>query len=54
MSFEIGDIVKWSWTDLHQSTYIIIDIKNKKALLKQNFGRGTLLNDYVPISELEK
>lgn len=54
MNFKVGDIVKWCWSDLHQSTYTIIEVKNKKALLKQNFGIGTTLNDYVSLSELSK
>lgn len=54
MNFEVGDVVKWCWTELHQSTYTIIEVKNKKALLKQNFGIGVVLNDYIPFSELSK
>lgn len=54
MSFEVGDVVKWNWTELHQSTYTIVEIKNDKALLKQNFGIGIILNGYIPFSELSK
>ncbi len=56
--FKVGDIVKWNWNDIHQNTYIIILIDERGALLKQNFGRGTILNeskkDRVPLNELEK
>jgi hypothetical protein len=56
--FKVGDIVKWCWTETHQNTYIIVLIDEKGALLKQNFGRGTILSekkkDRVPLSELEK
>jgi hypothetical protein len=54
MNFEVGDVVKWNWTELHQSTYIIVEIKNDKALLKQNFGIGITLNGYISLSELSK
>lgn len=54
MDFKVGDIVKWCWIENHQNTYVIIEIKNKGALLKQNFGMGTILNGYVALSELSK
>ena len=52
--YKIGDIVKWCWTETHQSTYIIVNITKSGVLLKQNFGRGQILNGTVPIKEIEK
>ena len=58
MEYKVGDIVKWCWCETHQNTYIIVLIDERGALLKQNFGRGTLLSqdrkDRVPLNELEK
>ena len=54
MSYKIGDIVKWCWSDMHQNTYIIVDLDSRGAILKQNFGRGTVLNGRVSIVDLSK
>lgn len=54
MDFKVGEIVRWCWTETHQNTYVIIEITNRGALLKQNFGMGTVLNGYVALSELSK
>lgn len=53
-NYQIGDVVKWCWSNIHQNTYTIVEIKNTGVVLKQNFGRGTVLNDKVPISEISK
>ena len=50
--YKVGDIVRWCWSVIHPSTYIIVEIDNRGALLKQNFGRGQVLNSKVPLSEL--
>jgi hypothetical protein len=50
--YKVGDIVRWCWSVTHPSTYIIIEIDNRGALLKQNFGMGQILTSKVPISEL--
>lgn len=58
MEYKVGDIVKWCWNETHQNTYIIVLIDERGALLKQNFGRGTILIDSkknrVPLNELKK
>jgi hypothetical protein len=58
MEYKVGDIVKWCWDEVHQNTYIIVLIDDKGALLKQNFGRGTVLidskKDRVSLNELSK
>lgn len=57
MEYKVGDIVKWCWAELHQNTYIIVFIDDRGAILKQNFGRGTVLSeerkDRIPLNELE-
>jgi hypothetical protein len=50
--YKVGDIVRWCWSAIHPNTYIIIEVDNRGALLKQNFGRGQVLTSKVPISEL--
>ncbi len=52
VEYKVGDIVRWCWTEIHQSTYIILDINQTSVLLKQNFGMGQTLTGRVPISEL--
>jgi hypothetical protein len=49
-----GYIVKWCWSEIHQNTYIILEVRKNGAILKQNFGGGQILNSLIPISELEK
>jgi len=44
---KVGDLVKW-W----DSTYLVIEIEDEKALLKQNFSIGTVLVDTIPLKEL--
>ena len=53
-TFKVGDTVKWCWTETHKNTYIIVEVTNSGAILKQNFGMGLILNGKVPISELSK
>jgi hypothetical protein len=49
-----GDIVKWCWSELHQSTYTVLNINSDKtADIKQNFSIGTVLKK-IPIKELVK
>lgn len=45
--FEIGDKVRWL-----DSPYTIISIEVGKALLKQRFSIGTILNGLVPLDSL--
>lgn len=45
--FEIGDKVRWS-----DNPYTIISIEDDKALLKQRFSIGTILNGLVPLDNL--
>lgn len=52
--YKVGDVVKWNWTEIHQSTYIIVKITKTGVLLKQNFGMGQILNGTIPIKEIEK
>ena len=52
--YKVGDIVKWCWSETHPSTYIIMEIRKNGVILKQNFGRGQILNSPIPISELVK
>lgn len=52
--YQIGDVVKWNWTEIHQSTYIIIKITKSGVLLKQNFGMGQILTGTVPIKEISR
>lgn len=51
--YKVGDIVRWCWTEIHRSTFFIIEIDKKGVLLKQNFGMGQILTSKVPISEIE-
>ena len=47
MSYKIGDKVKWL-----DGTYIIINITNKGAILKQDFSIGTVLTQPVKLEEI--
>jgi len=42
-----GDTVLWC-----KSSYTVIEMVNKKALLKQNFSIGIVLVEMVPLSDL--
>jgi len=42
-----GNLVSWCG-----STYLVIEIEDEKALLKQNFSVGTVLVDTIPLKEL--
>ena len=47
MGYKIGDKVKWL-----DSTYIITEITNKGAILKQDFSIGTVLTQPVKLEEI--
>jgi hypothetical protein len=53
IDYKIGDIVRWCWSEEHRSTYFIVNITKKGALLKQNFGMGQILTSEVPLPELK-
>jgi len=49
-----GDKVEWCSSDIHQSTYTVLNINSDKtADIKQNFSIGTVLKK-IPIKELVK
>ena len=47
MIYKVGDKVKWL-----DSTYIITEITNKGAILKQDFNIGTVLTQPVKLEEI--
>jgi hypothetical protein len=47
MIYKVGDKVKWL-----DSTYIITEITNKGAILKQDFSIGTVLTQPVKLEEI--
>lgn len=48
MRYKVGDKVRWI-----NNPYIIIEITNKGAILKQDFSIGTVLVSPVPTNQLD-
>jgi len=47
MNYKIGDKVRWLG-----NPYIVLEITNKGAILKQDFSIGITLNSAIPTKEL--
>ena len=47
LKFKEGNLVKWC-----DSTYFIVEVRNDKAILKQNFSIGTTLLHPISFKEL--
>lgn len=48
MKYKIGDKVRWI-----SNPYIIVEITNRGAILKQDFSIGTVLTSPVPTDQLD-